>query len=183
MIWELFCSFFKIGLFTFGGGYAMLPLIDAEVIGKKKWITDEEMEEMLCLSEVTPGPIAINMATLIGYKKGGFLGSVMTTLGVCLPSVIIILALCGAFSLALQNKYFISAFRGIRAGVSVLVLSAGLKMFNKTKRDYGYIISLVAIFLALYLKLGTVMIIILGGIFGIILGEIRSWRARNNDIH
>ena len=182
MLLELFWSFFKIGLFTFGGGYAMIPLIEAEIIKKKNWISEEEMEEMLALSEVTPGPIAINLATLIGYKKRGIFGSVITTFGVCLPSFLIILLLSSFIFDFWQNAYVIKAFKGIRAGVSVLVLSAGIRMFKKTKAGFGWALSLAAAALSFFFGFSTVAIIILGAAVGISSGLLVR-RREKDDLH
>ena len=128
---DLFLTFFRIGAFTFGGGYAMVPLIKAEASEKKHWITDEDMLDIVAIAESTPGPIAINSATFVGYKTAGVLGSACATLGVVLPSFIII-AILGAvldkFSALTPVKY---AFFGIRAGVLALIIKALIGMFKK----------------------------------------------------
>lgn len=180
MLLELFWSFFKIGLFTFGGGYAMLPLINAEVIEKKKWIDESQMDEMLALAEVTPGPIAINMATLIGYKKGGIKGSILATFGVCLPSFVVILALSNFIFDFWKNPYVAKAFKGIRAGVSVLVLGAGLRMFKKTKKNFGWVLSLMAASISFFFGFSTIAIIILGATVGICSGLLIKRREKDD---
>ena len=105
VILELFYIFFKLGLFTFGGGYAMIPQIKEIVVEKKKWITEDDMLEILAIAESTPGPIAINMATYIGYLKGKVLGSIAATIGVVLPSLIIIFIISLFFDAFIANKY------------------------------------------------------------------------------
>ena len=129
-LFEMFFTFFKIGLFTFGGGYAMLALIESDLVEKKKWIEKEEFLDMVAIAESTPGPIAINSATYIGYKRGGVLGAIFSTLGVVLPSVIIIFTISLFLDAFLTFELVQYAFRGIQACVVYLILSAGIKMLN-----------------------------------------------------
>ncbi len=137
---SLFWTFFKIGAFTFGGGYAMIPLIQKEVVETKKWITDDDILEIIAIAESTPGPIAINSATFVGYRVCGVLGSFFATLGVVLPSFVIILAV----SFVLEEFQHITAvqyaFNGIRAGVLALLLKALWTMYKKCPKgivSYG----------------------------------------------
>ena len=132
---ELFVTFFKIGLFTFGGGYAMISIIEDTCVQKKKWITDEEMLNMTVIAESTPGPIAINCSTYIGFKKKGLLGAVASTLGVILPSFIIIFIISAFLDNFLEIKFVASAFAGIKAAVGILIVSAAIKMFGKLKKN------------------------------------------------
>ncbi|MDE7362636.1 MAG: chromate transporter [Oscillospiraceae bacterium] len=127
---ELFFTFMKIGVFTFGGGYAMIPLIDRECSEKREWITSDELSEVTVVAESTPGPIAINCATFIGIKKAGFLGAALATLGVILPSFVIILLISGFMENLLNNTVFANAFKAIRIAVSLLILRAGIKMLK-----------------------------------------------------
>ncbi len=127
---ELFFTFMKIGVFTFGGGYAMIPLIDRECSEKREWISSDELSEVTAVAESTPGPIAINCATFIGIKKAGFLGAALATLGVILPSFVIILLISGFMENLLNNTVFANAFKGIRIAVSLLILRAGIKMLK-----------------------------------------------------
>ena len=131
---KLFLAFFKIGAFTFGGGYAMIPLIQHEVTEKNKWITDDDMLEIVAISESTPGPIAVNSATFVGYRVCGVLGSVAATLGVVLPSFLIML--CVFFVLdQFQDKPAVQyAFMGIRACVLALVLKALFQCIKNAKK-------------------------------------------------
>ena len=131
---ELFVIFFKIGLFTIGGGYAMIPQIQDEIVNKKKWIEDEEMLQIITISETTPGPIAINVATYIGYKQKGFLGSLFSTLGVILPSLIIIIIVSYFFMQFIENKYVAYAFYGINLAVAILIIKAGINLLIKIER-------------------------------------------------
>ena len=110
-LWQVFLTFFKIGAFTFGGGYAMIPLIQHEAVEKRKWVTDEDILDIVAIAESTPGPIAINSATFVGYRAAGVLGSAAATLGVVLPSFVIILALSFVLAQFQEVKYVQYAFR------------------------------------------------------------------------
>lgn len=128
---ELFLTFAKIGLFTFGGGYAMISLIENNCVEKKKWITHDEMMNVTVIAESTPGPIAINCATFVGFKQAGFIGSLIATLGMVLPSFLIIYAI----SMFLDNFFEIAiianAFKGIKIAVGILILDAAITMIGK----------------------------------------------------
>ncbi|MBN2557861.1 MAG: chromate transporter [Clostridia bacterium] len=128
---KLFTAFFKIGLFTFGGGYAMLPMIQREITGKYKWATEEEVLDYYALGQSTPGIIAINTATFIGYKTAGIAGAIMATLGMTLPSLIIITALYSLISAYRENIYVQKALLGIRGAVIALILVSIVKMGKK----------------------------------------------------
>ncbi len=134
-LFELFLTFFKIGLFTFGGGYAMIPLIENTCVAKKKWITHDEMMNITVIAESTPGPIAINCATYIGLKKKGFIGAAAATVGVILPSFLIILLISFFFDRFLEIKWVASAFRGIKIAVGVLIIDAAVKMMSRMKKN------------------------------------------------
>ena len=126
----LFLTFFKIGAFTFGGGYAMLPLIQREIVEKRKWITNDDILEVVAIAESTPGPIAVNSATFVGYRTGGFSGALLATLGVVLPSFAVILAISFVLREFESLKAVQYAFSGIRAGVLALVLKALWSMYK-----------------------------------------------------
>ena len=130
---DLFWTFFKIGLFTFGGGYAMLSLIENTCVVRKEWITHDEMMDITVIAESTPGPVAINCATYVGLKKKGFLGSVAATIGVVLPSFLIILLISFFLDRFLEIKWVASAFKGIKLAVGILIVDAALKMLKKMK--------------------------------------------------
>ena len=131
---ELFLSMMKIGMFTFGGGYAMINLLDNEFVERKRWLESEEFMNLVTVAESTPGPIAINCSTYIGYKREGFSGAIFATLGMCIPSFAIIYLISIFFNAFLEIKWVASAFRGIQACVVFLILSAGLKMLKKIKK-------------------------------------------------
>ena len=132
---QLFITFLKIGAFTFGGGYAMIPIIQKEVVEKNKWVTDDDILEIIAIAESTPGPIAINSATFIGYKTCGFFGSFFATLGVVLPSFVIILLISFLLREFAEYKVVKYAFMGIRAGVLALVLKALISMYKQCPKN------------------------------------------------
>ena len=131
---ELFLTFFKIGLFTFGGGYAMISLIEEICVEQKKWITHDQMMEVAVVAESTPGPIAINCATYVGHLRHGFRGSVAATVGVVLPSFVIILLISRFLDQFLEITAIASAFQGIKLAVGLLILNAGVNMLQKMKK-------------------------------------------------
>lgn len=169
----LFLTFFKIGLFTFGGGYAMIPIIEREAVDRKNWISKDEFLDILAIAESTPGPLAINSATFVGYKVCGVLGSVFATLGVVLPSFIIIFAISFFFDLFLSLRWVQYAFRGIQVCVAFLIFNAGLKMlkhlkiglFNTTLFCVSAIALLVLDLFAI--KFSTIFYILIGGVIGV----------------
>ncbi len=128
---ELFLTFAKIGMFTFGGGYAMISLIDHECVERKHWLTLDELMDMTVIAESTPGPIAINCATYTGYKKAGILGAVTATLGMVIPSFVIILLISYFMENLLQITVIAHAFQGIRIAVSLLIIQTAIKMIKK----------------------------------------------------
>lgn len=177
---ELFVIFFKIGLFTIGGGYAMIPQIQDEIVNKKKWIEDEEMLQIITISETTPGPIAINVATYIGYKQKGFLGSLFSTLGVILPSLIIITIVSYFFMQFIENKYVAYAFYGINLAVAILIIKAGINLLIKIERKplviIVFIISsiLLILFELFNINFSSIYFILIGGIGNMIITLINT---------
>ncbi|MBQ9124132.1 MAG: chromate transporter [Acholeplasmatales bacterium] len=178
-MFNLFWIFFKLGLFTFGGGYAMIPQIKEIIVEKNKWMTNDEMLEIIAISESTPGPIAINMATYIGFKQKKLLGSIAATLGVVLPSLIIIFIISLFLEQFMTNIYVGYAFIGIKCAVAFLILKAGINMLAKMKKNMFNLILLTLIFiLMISLELlsksfSSIYLILLGGISGIIYNSIR----------
>lgn len=147
---KLFISFFKIGLFSFGGGYAMLPLIQNEVVKLNKWLGPKEFVDVIAISQATPGPIAINSATYVGYKIAGIIGASVATLGVTIPSFVIILIMAKFFMSFKDNKYMDYAFEGLRPAVVGLVLAAAIMVGMSAFADYKSIIIFIAVFIASY---------------------------------
>ena len=134
VILKLFFTFIKIGLFTFGGGYAMIPIIENICVERNKWITHDEMMNVTVIAESTPGPIAINCATYVGYKQKGIWGAIASTLGVVLPSFLIIFLISLYLNRFLEITWIANAFKGIRIAVGILILDAGIRMFVKLKK-------------------------------------------------
>lgn len=166
---KLFATFFKIGAFTFGGGYAMIPLIQHEVSEKNNWITDDDILEIVAISESTPGPIAINTATFVGYRICGVLGSAAATLGVVIPSFIIILAVSFVLNQFQNLKAVKYAFMGIRAGVLALVLKGLVSMFKKCQKTYvSYIVIVFAAIVGAFTDINVFLIIIVSALFGLV---------------
>ena len=128
---DLFFTFAKIGVFTFGGGYAMISMIENNCVERKKWITHEEMMDVTVIAESTPGPIAINCATFTGYKKAGFLGAVAATLGMVVPSFVVIFLISMFLDNFLELTIIANAFKGIKVAVGILIADAGITMIKK----------------------------------------------------
>lgn len=176
---KLFWVFFKIGAFTFGGGYAMIPLIQREVVENKKWITDDDILEIVAIAESTPGPIAINSATFVGFKVAGVLGSVAATLGVVLPSFIIILCISFLLDRFSDIKAVQHAFFGIRAGVLALVIKALVTMYKKCPKNiFAYIVMGVAFVLSAIISINIFYVIILCAVFGLVTHLIKLRREQ-----
>ena len=134
VLFELLLTFMKIGLFTFGGGYAMIPMIEGICVEEKKWITSDEMLNITVIAESTPGPIAINCATFVGYQQAGFAGALAATLGIVLPSFAVIYAISLCLDNFLEIIVIANAFRGIKAAVGLLIIDAAIKMIRKMKK-------------------------------------------------
>ncbi|MBE6589412.1 MAG: chromate transporter [Ruminococcaceae bacterium] len=169
----LFLTMLKIGLFTFGGGYAMIALLENEFVAKKKWLEKDEFLNVAAIAESTPGPIAINAATYIGYKNAGIIGSMIATLGICLPSFGIIYAISLFLDAFLSLTLVAYAFRGIQICVVYLILSAGLRMLKHMKKNAfnAIIVSIslicMLVFSLLAVKFSTIFYILISGVCGV----------------
>ena len=181
---NLFLTMFKIGLFTFGGGYAMIALLENEFVSKKEWIEKDEFLDMVAIAESTPGPIAINAATYIGYKMLGFLGSFTATVAVCIPSFVIIYAISLFFDAFLSITLVSYAFRGIQVCVIWLILSAGLKMLKQMKKTAFNILILSAVILCMVafsvfsVSFSTIFYILLSGGIGVFIYALGLLRGK-----
>lgn len=147
---ELFLTFAKIGFFTFGGGYAMISMIENSFVENKKWITHDEMMNVTVIAESTPGPIAINCATFIGYKKAGFLGAVIATLGIVVPSFAVIYLISMCLDSFLEITFIANAFKGIKIAVGILILDAGITMVKKMHKKVLPRVIMVCSFIAMF---------------------------------
>ncbi len=168
-IFELFLTFFKIGAFTFGGGYAMIPLIQREICEEKKWLNDEDILEIIAIAESTPGPIAINSATFVGYRVVGFWGSFFATFGVVLPSFVIISVISLVIKQFEQLKFVQYAFMGIRAGVLALIIKAFINMYKKCpKSKVSYIIFLFSFVAVAVFDINVLIVILSCALIGFV---------------
>ena len=169
----LFLTFLKIGGFTFGGGYAMIPIIQREIVEKKKWITDDDILEIIAIAESTPGPIAINSATFVGYRVGGYLGAMLATLGVVLPPFCIIFAISFVLRQFSELKAVKYAFWGIRAGVLALICKALWSMYKKVNKGLvPYIIMALAFIAVAVLDINVLYVIIGCAVVGLVTSLI-----------
>ncbi len=166
---DLFITFFKIGAFTFGGGYAMIPLVQKKIVDEKKWINDEDILEIVAIAESTPGSIAVNAATFAGYRIAGLTGATAATFGVVLPSfltIILISCVLDKFESLKEVQY---AFRGIRAGVLALITESLYSMYRQCPGNkVSYIIMAGSFILSAFLNLNTIAVIFLCALCGLV---------------
>ena len=178
LLFKLFLSMLKIGLFTFGGGYAMIHLLDDEFVTRKRWIDSEDFADLVVIAESTPGPIAINCATYIGYKKAKLSGAFVATLGMCIPSFLIIYLISLFFDQFLSLSLVASAFKGIQACVIFLIFSAGLKMLKKIPKT-KFNVTVIACTMTSMILLGllsvsfsSIFYILISGTLGLLIWSI-----------
>ena len=172
ILFEMFASFFKIGAFTIGGGYAMVPLIEKEVVDRKKWIKEDEFVDMLALAQSAPGPIAVNTAVFVGYKIDGVIGSVFTTLGAVLPSFLIILFIASFFIGIKDSQVVARIFKGIRPAVVALIAAPVIRLSKSAKiNKRTFMIPVIAAVLVAFLNITPVYIIIASALGGILYGK------------
>ena len=180
-LFELFLIFCRIGGFTFGGGYAMLPIIQKEIVEKRNWATDEEVIDYYAIGQCTPGIIAINTATFIGYNRKGIAGAISATTGMVFPSIIIITAIAKFFQHFQDYEIVQSAFGGIRVVVVALIVNTVINMYKKSVKDYtGTIIFLLAFIAIGFMKISPILIIILSALIGIV--KCRNMTFREDEI-
>jgi len=166
--WQLFVIFFKIGAFTFGGGYAMIPLIQKETVENHHLIKDSDILDIVAIAESTPGPIAINSATFIGYQAAGVLGSLAATLGVVIPSFVVILVIAFFLRQFIDYNLVRYAFAGIRAGVVALVVKAFVSMYKQCPKGWlSYIIAFAAFLLSVLTDISVIFIILGAALIGL----------------
>lgn len=176
---KLFSTFAKIGVMTFGGGLTMLPLLTKEVVEKQKWATEEELLDYYAVGQCTPGIIAVNTATFIGYKEAGVLGGIIATIGMVTPSVLIILAVASVLQQFIGYKIVLSALMGIRAVVCALLSHTVIKMFKKSVIDtVTAIIFLLGAVLSFTLNVTPIILVIIGAVLGIVANKIREVKAK-----
>jgi chromate transporter len=172
-LWDLFRAFFVIGATTFGGGYAMLPMLTREIVNKRKWATDEELLDYFAIGQCIPGIIAINTSTFIGHKKRGVAGAVVATLGMIAPSLIIIVFIAMLLSNFMEIEIIQHAFAGIRVAVGALIVSTVIKLVKSNVKNVLQISLCVLVFLAVaILKVSPMWIVIVVVAIGILQGRI-----------
>lgn len=183
---DIFLIFLKIGAFTFGGGYAMIALLEDEFVDKRSWLNESEFLDMTAIAESTPGPVAINAATYLGYKLAGFKGALAASLAVCIPSFAIIYVISFFYERFQQITWVASAFKGIQACVVYLILSAGLRMFIKMKKNVFNVsifavVAVSFIFVSLFgISFSSIYYILICGVVGVVVGTLHNMRNRED---
>ena len=177
-LWELFYTFAKVGVMTFGGGYAMLPILQREVVENKGWATEEELADWFAIGQCTPGVIAVNTATFAGRKVLGNVGGVVATLGVVFPSLIIISLLAGVITTFAEVAWVKNAFAGIRVCVCVLIFNAVLKLWKGAVKDvWGLVIFLVILALSVFTKLSPIIYVLAAAVAGLLIKNLGAKRS------
>ena len=182
---ELFLTFAKIGLFTFGGGYAMISMIENACVENKKWISHDDMMNITVIAESTPGPIAINCATFVGYKQKGLIGAIAATMGIVFPSFAIIYLIAILMDDFLEITVIANAFKGIKLAVGILILDAALKMIQKMQRKPIPIVimvcaaTLMMITNIFSLKLSSVTLVLAAGIVSLCIFKMKQRKTGN----
>lgn len=183
LLWELFRVFFKIGLFTFGGGYAMISIIEDACVDRRGWITKEEMDDLVVVAESTPGPIAINCATYVGRRQAGLAGALCATLGMILPSFLVIFAISRFLDRFLEIRVVANAFKGIKLAVCILILDAGRRLFLRMpKKPLPLTILFVSLALMLAvsflsLRLSSVLLMLAAGALSLLAYGLRQGKG------
>ncbi len=174
-LWELFLTFARVGAMTFGGGYAMLPMLQREIVENRGWATEEEIMDYYAIGQCTPGVIAVNTATFVGRSMAGTLGGIVATLGVVFPSLVIILVIAGLVQNFADLPAVSNAFAGVRICVCVLIFNAVLKLGKSALTDLGAWVIFVLILLAsLFLSLSPVLYVVLAGALGLLFRRLRK---------
>lgn len=177
-LWELFYTFAKVGVMTFGGGYAMLPILQREVVENKGWATEEELADWFAIGQCTPGVIAVNTATFAGRKVLGNIGGVVATLGVVFPSLIIISLLAGVITTFAEVAWVKNAFAGIRVCVCVLILNAVVKLWKKSVVDWKTFLVFLLVFAgSVFLNISPVLYVLAAAVAGVVIRELEARKA------
>ena len=177
LLWDLYLTWFKMGLFTFGGGYAMLPMIQKEVIDKHHWATEEEIMNYYAIGQCTPGIIAVNTAPFVGYYLKGVVGGVIATLGVISPSVIIITVIAALISNFMEIEMVKHALLGINVAVCALMIKSISGLWKKSIKNIGsFTVFAIALLLSVLTDISTVYLVILSGILGVVLSRMKVIR-------
>ena len=178
LLGQLFLTFAKVGVMTFGGGMAMLPILQREVVEDKGWATDEELVDYFAIGQCTPGIIAVNTATFVGQKQAGILGGIAATLGIVFPSLVIITALAGVINSFSHLAWVQHAFAGIRVCVCVLIFNAVLKLWKGAVKDvWGVVIFLVILALSVFTKLSPIIYVLAAAVAGLLIKNLGAKRS------
>lgn len=181
---DLFLSFAKIGLFTFGGGYAMIALIESTCVEKKQWISHDEMMNITVIAESTPGPIAINCATYVGYKQKGFAGALIATIGMILPSFCIIFVISRFLDHFLEITWIAHAFQGIKIAVGILIMDAAVKMLQKMQKKPMAMTFMLFAFAAMFLinvfsvRISSIILMLAAGLISLVIFMVKKTAAK-----
>lgn len=177
---DLFTSFFKIGILTYGGGLAMLPILKREIVEHRQWTTEEELLDVYAISQCTPGIIAVNTATYIGYKERGIAGGIFATLGVILPSLVIICLVASVLRQFMENEILLHALAGVRIVVCALILNTVVTMTKKGVKDtLGIFLFLAAFLLATFSPIPIVVLILSAAVIGIFSQKLPKTKSTN----
>ena len=173
MLFDLFITFAKIGVMTFGGGYAMLPILQRELVENKGWSTEEDLADYYAIGQCTPGIIAINTATFVGTKQKGIIGGIVASLGMVFPSLVIITLIATVLTTFSELAIVKHAFAGIRVAVCVLIFNSVLKLMKSAIKDYYALFIFIGIFLvALFTSISTVYLIVASAVLGIVINTV-----------
>jgi chromate transporter len=193
LLLQLLTTFFKIGLFSFGGGYAMIPLIEKEIVGKRAWVDKDEIVDVLAVAQSTPGAVAVNSATAIGYKIAGKKGALFSTVGVAVPSFVIIITIASFFSKIKDYKVVQNAFAGIGAAVVALIITAAVSVSKNSIKDrIDILLAAITFVLVAFFKVNPIFLIIGGALYGAIMyyskmfindSKLKAKKGSKNDIN
>lgn len=173
MLWEMFLTFLRIGAFTFGGGFAMIPIIQEEIVEKREWIAEEDFLDTISIAQSSPGPIAVNISIFMGYRIKGIKGAIVCTLGAVLPSFFIMLIIAMFFSKFQDNLILEKIFAGVRPAVVALIFSAVYTLSYRSKFHYkGLIVALIATSVIVFFNINPIYLILTGAIGSIILNKL-----------
>lgn len=177
MLLEMFLTFFKIGAFTFGGGYAMIPIIQEEIVNKRKWIDENEFLDAIAVAQGSPGPVAVNTSIYVGYRVRGLPGALMCLLGTVLPSFFIILIVAKYFYQYRDNPILDKIFLGIRPAIVALILSAVYKLLKSSKFGYGkLLLSLGTALIIVFLGVSPIYLVLFGAIGSVVINKWKSYK-------
>lgn len=180
MFWKMFITFFKVGAFTFGGGFAMLPIIQNEIVVKQKWIDEDEFVDALSLTQAAPGPIAVNTSIYVGYKLKKIPGAIVCVLGCILPSFIIISIMARFFSVFRNNQIIGKFFMGVRPAIVALILSAAYNLFNRNTRENIYLrvfTALLTVIAIVIIEINPVWTVLIGAMTAILYNKYKTERS------